>query len=153
MQTFMEAHTFSTIALHKSRIKSISRSPRGRGCYSAGDVHGKRRNPARVKLHIHVQIYTVSPFRHFAGITPTSADISRRYKEAICADERVVALGHGKIDLFRVMCLSNPVVIRSTRLGSLCTTQHTSDTGRYIIHNAHHKSQVSHNALCNYYPT
>lgn len=109
--------------------------------------------PVRVKLHVHVQIYVVSPFRHSAGITPTSADISRRYKEAICADERVVALGHGKIDLFRVMCLSNPVVIRSTRLGSLCITQHTSDTRRYVIHNARHKSQMSHNALCNYYPT
>lgn len=73
IQTFMGAHTFSTIALHKSRLKSISRSPRGR--VIRGNVHGKRRNPARVKLHIHVQIYTIS-----AGITPTSAgDIKRLF--------------------------------------------------------------------------
>lgn len=69
IQTFMEAHTFSTIALHKSRLKSISRSPLGAVAVIRGNVHGKRRNPARVKLHIPVQIYTVSPFRRFANIS------------------------------------------------------------------------------------
>jgi len=61
----------------------------------------------------------------------------------------VVALGHGKIDLFRVMCLSNP---RHTFGRHVLYVPHTV-ISQYIIHNARHKSQKSRNVLCNYYPT
>lgn len=115
---FMEAHTFSTITLHKSRVKSISRFPRGPWPGIRARVCAEARKPGR----------GLSYTCHFASPVPTSADITGGIKR-LFALMNAVALGHGKIDLFRVMCLSNP---RHTfgRRGSLCTTY--SDTA---IHN------------------
>lgn len=111
----MEAHTFSTIALHKSRIKSISRFPRGPCSVIRRECARKRATEPGLSYTCHSAL-------------PTSADITGGIKR-LFALMNVVALGHGKIDLFCVMCLSN---LHHTfgRHGSLCTSY--SDTA---IHN------------------
>lgn len=118
--TFMEAHTFSMIALHKSRVKSISRFPRGRGPLFEESVRGSARPGRRLS-------YTC----HFASPVQTSADIAGDIKR-LFALMNVVALGHGKIDLFRVMCLSNPPrhIIRS--VATVLYVPHTV-ISQYII--------------------
>lgn len=136
VDTFMEAHTFSTITLHKSRGKINF-------AFSPGPRPVIRRECARKRATGPGLSYTC----HFASPVPTSADITGGIKR-LFALMNVVALGHGKIDLFRVMCLSNPPAIRS--VASVLYVPRAV-IPQYVIHNAHHKSQMSHDALCNYY--